>query len=95
MNITRNAKSRLDTSESDRRFATQSAAPIARQPFPEQIEPQGRALSIEECNFVFDKVWTKACTHDHHEDEEIDHVHGEKQTEILISDWIKIIHYSG
>lgn len=58
--------------------------------------PKGRQICLDECRFVFDRVWHVTCNHDKNDKDHVDdHVHGEKHEEILITDLYHIIHYSG
>jgi hypothetical protein len=57
---------------------------------------RGRKICLEECGFVFSRVWGVTCSHQHEENEEVDHIHPiHNVNEVMITDLFHIIHHVG
>ena len=83
--------SRGNTRSKGRHQVTKSA----RGPQLQTVMARGRRIHISECAFVFNRIWTVTCTHQHEEEgDEKDHAHKMKN-EIMLTDLFHIVHLAG
>jgi len=63
---------------------------------PQTVMARGRKICISECAFVFNRIWTATCTHQHDADEELDHHHKHTiKKHVMLTDLFHVIHLAG